>query len=643
MEQQVATHTLRVLHLEDNDTDAALVRRVLKSEGIECEITAVSTGEKFLNQLTGQEFDLILADQNVPGFGGNAALEIARRELPDVPFIFVTGSMDEDLAIETFKQGATDYVLKTRLKRLPPSIRRALTESERQKAFKQAMAQLEESEARFSAFVDNSPTVVFMKDGQGRYVYINKTFERIFHQTLGSFRNKTDADWLPANIAKQVQDNDINIMIKGQSQEVLEMVPTPDGTPHQWLVFKFPFLNTRGEKFLGGVAVDITEKKNLESQFLRAQRMESIGVLAGGIAHDLNNVLAPVLMVSQLLKMKHSDQESVDLLNTLETSAQRGADLIRQVLTFARGVEGERIELQVSHLIAEIQNMLKETLPRTIEIRTKIAKDLWNIKGIATQLNQVLLNLGVNARDAMPNGGRIEITAENLSIGESYALLHPEARPGLYVVIAVSDTGTGIPPNIVEKIYDPFFTTKEIGKGTGLGLSTVKGIVKSHEGFIHVYTELGKGTTFKVYLQAIATKTHAGVESRNAVLPRGNGELILVVDDEAAVRQTMKVTLEKFGYNVLCASDGVDGLTVYVQNQDKVRVVLTDMTMPHLEGTAMIRAILKIAPDAKIIAISGHFDERKIENLREQGNIKRLEKPFLPEHLLGAVAESLKQ
>lgn len=643
MEKQPIARALRVLHLEDNESDAALVERALKKEGLECRVTHVSTGENFRQALKNNDFDLILADQNLPGFGGSFALEIARSELPDVPFIFVTGSMDEDLAIETFKQGATDYVLKSRLKRLSPAIRRALNEAEQQKAFNRTQARLNESEARFSAFMDNSPTVAFMKDAEGHYVYVNKTFERVFNQTLAGLMSKTDADWLPDATAKEVMANDRMIMAEGTSQEFLEVVPTPDGVRHYWLVFKFRFLNAHGEKFLGGMGIDITEKKSLESQFLRAQRMESIGVLAGGIAHDLNNVLAPILMVSQLLKMKDIDEESGQLVDTLETSAQRGADLIRQVLTFARGVEGEQIEVQVGHLVRDIQKMLKETLARTVEIRASMSKDLWPVKGIATQLHQVLLNLCVNARDAMPNGGRLEIQAENLTVGDSYALLHPEARSGPYVMISVSDNGMGIPVEHLEKIYDPFFTTKEIGKGTGLGLSTVKGIVKSHEGFIHVYSEIGRGTTFKVYLPAMPTKRHAPVETRNTVIPRGQGEVILVVDDEAAVRQTIKVTLEKFGYTVLCANDGVEGLTTYVQQQNKVAAVITDMTMPHLEGPAMIRAILKVSPKAKIIAISGHFDERKLENLREQGNIHRIEKPFLPEQLLGIVAESLKR
>jgi two-component system cell cycle sensor histidine kinase/response regulator CckA len=641
MEQEPAARPLRVLHLEDNESDAAIVKQFLKTEKVDCVVTLVSTREQFLAHLGSEEYDLILADQTLPGFGGTAALEIARHELPDVPFIFVTGSMDEDLAIETFKQGATDYVLKSRLKRLSPSIRRAVQEAGQRRAYNLAKAQLQESEARFSAFVDNSPTVVYMKDIAGRYAYINKTFERVFNIAATTLLHKTDLEWLPEAAARAVMANDQTTLVTGNDQEFLENVPTSDGASHQWLSFKFRFLNTRGEKFLGGVSIDVTEKANLESQFLRAQRMESIGVLAGGIAHDLNNVLSPILMVSQLLKMKHEDEETVQFLDTLETSAQRGADLIKQVLTFARGAEGEKIELQPSHLIADIQKMLHETLPRTIEMRVKLPKDLWNIKGIATQVNQIVLNLCVNARDAMPEGGRIEIAAENVSIGDNYSLLHPEARSGPYVVIAVSDEGTGIPASIIEKIYDPFFTTKDIGKGTGLGLSTVKGIVKSHDGFIHVYSEVGKGTTFKVYLPAVPRGTQSPVESRNTAIPRGHGELILVVDDEAAVRQTLKVTLEKFGYGVLSATDGVDGLTAFVQNMDKVSVVLTDMAMPHLEGTAMIRAILKIAPNAKIIAISGHFDERKIENLREQGTIKRLEKPFLPEQLLGAIAEVL--
>ena len=259
-------------------------------------------------------------------------------------------------------------------------------------------------------------------------------------------------------------------------------------------------------------AVDLTERKKLEQQFLRAQRMESIGTLAGGIAHDLNNVLGPIMMAISVLKMRFPDAASQQLITIIGTSAERGADMVRQVLSFARGVEGRRMEVQVKHLLADMEKIARDTFPSDIQIRSIIPHDLWTIQGDPTQIHQVLLNLCVNARDAMPRGGALTISAENRALDEHYAALEADAAPGPYVYIQVEDTGTGIPPEVIEKIFDPFFTTKEVGKGTGLGLSTSAAIVKSHGGFMRVYSEPGKGTRFKLYLPA-QTEASAGRRS----------------------------------------------------------------------------------------------------------------------------------
>jgi two-component system cell cycle sensor histidine kinase/response regulator CckA len=640
MEKQPGSPPLRILHLEDNDNDVFFVRRVLQQESVPCEITAVNNKTAFLEALEQKNFDLILADHALPSFDGRSALNVARQKLPDLPFIFVTGSMDEDLAIDTFKHGATDYVLKSRMNRLIPAIRRALHEAEQRRAFMHATAQWKEMEARFAAFMNNSPTVAFMKDAEGRHLYINKRFEECFRVRNEEFQGKTDFDFLPPSVAEQNRANDLAVLAGGKGVEVSERVPTPDGVTRDWMVFKFPFRDSTGQTFLGGVAIDVTEKKQLEAQFLRAQRMETIGILAGGIAHDLNNVLSPILMVAQLLRMKPLDAEATEWVDMLETSANHGAELVKQVLSFSRGVEGERTELHPSHIVRDVQRIIQETFPRLIEIRSRMSKDLWTIKAVPTHLTQVLMNLCVNARDAMPNGGRLEINVENVTIDETYVRLHPDAAAGRYVLICVADTGVGMPPEVLEKIYDPFFTTKEIGKGTGLGLSTVKGIIKSHAGFIHVYSETGKGTTFKIYLPAASSVSQLEkAESRKAAVPSGSGEVILVVDDEAAVRDLIKSTLEKFGYEVITASDGAEGLAAYVQARDKISVVLTDMMMPHMEGQAMIRALRKISPNAQVIALSGHFDEAKIADLFATGPIKMLEKPFAAEDLLNLVAE----
>ena len=332
------------------------------------------------------------------------------------------------------------------------------------------------------------------------------------------------------------------------------------------------------------VDTDITEKKLLEAQFFRAQRLESIGTLASGIAHDLNNILTPILAAAQLLplKLKNLDDRSQLLLQLLEVNARRGADLVKQVLSFTRGVEGKRVILQMRHLIGEIERILRETLPKSIEVDVKASHDLWTVFGDSTQLHQVLMNLCVNARDAMPLGGTLTIAASNQWIDETDVRTNLEAKVGPYCVLSVADTGTGIATEILDRIFEPFFTTKELGSGTGLGLSTIVGIIKSHGGFITVSSQLSKGTEFKVFLPAVMIREAAPIE--NPELHRGDGNLILVVDDEAPVRESLRITLEDYNYQVLTACNGVDAIEVYSQHQHRIQLVLIDLMMPLMDG-----------------------------------------------------------
>src|SRR5215208_1156260 len=320
---------------------------------------------------------------------------------------------------------------------------------------------------------------------------------------------------------RQTRRDGVEIVVEGR----WTLVRDEEGRPKSILV-----INT-----------DVTEKKRIESQFLRAQRMESIGTLAGGIAHDLNNVLSPILMAIDMLRLKATDESSNRLLDVLRTNAERGGNMVRQVLSFARGVEGERVALQPKHLIKEIVKILRETLPKSIEISCNVPNDLWIISADATQLHQVLMNLCVNARDAMPEGGSIKINAENVFVDENYARMHIEAKAGRFIMITVSDTGPGMSPEIQSRIFEPFFTTKEMTKGTGLGLSTALTIVKSHGGFINVYSELHKGSHFAVYLPALEMPGTIDAAAAQTDLPLGHGELVLVVDDEESIRAIQRM------------------------------------------------------------------------------------------------------
>jgi PAS domain S-box-containing protein len=390
--------------------------------------------------------------------------------------------------------------------------------------------------------------------------------------------------------------------------------------------------------------LDLTERKKLEHQFLRAQRMESIGTLAGGIAHDLNNILAPILMSIDILRDACIDPQASTILETIEVSAKRGADIVRQVLSFARGIEGERIEIQTKHLLADLESIIKDTFPKDIRLHFAVCSEPWTILGDPTQVHQVLLNLCVNARDAMPNGGKLTIGVENAVLDQQYAAMNLQAKPGNYVNINVTDSGTGIPPELLEKIFEPFFTTKEVGKGTGLGLSSVIAIVRSHGGFVKVYSESGKGTTFRVYLPAADVPAGAAGEGPALVsLPRGNGETILLVDDEPSLITVASQTLQAFGYRVLTATDGADAVAVYLTHRNEVAVVLTDMMMPVMDGPAMIHALLRINPEIKIIATSGLNANGGLTKVSETRVKHFLTKPYTAETLLKVLRAVLEE
>lgn len=403
-----------------------------------------------------------------------------------------------------------------------------------------------------------------------------------------------------------------------------------------------PFLDGDGKPYqFVAIRYEITEKKLTEQQLLRAQRMESIGTLAGGIAHDLNNILSPILMSVDMLELNEVDPETRRWLEVIRENAERGASLVRQVLTFARGMEGERIPVQIRHIVKDLVKILQETLPKSITLRFDIAPDLNIINADPTQIHQVLMNLCINARDAMPTGGNLTLSARNIALDDNYARVHLDARAGRYVMLSVTDNGTGMTDAIVKRIFDPFFTTKEIGKGTGLGLATSQSIIKSLDGFINVYSEPGKGTKFTIYIPALEVEDAESGVPFAAHVPRGAGEVILVVDDEESIREITRVTLERFGYEVLTAIDGTDALAVFSRNAERISVVLTDLTMPQLDGKTLIRTLRKIDPEIRIIAMSGLLGGTQATELRTLDVPFVLQKPFAAEGLLTIVHEAL--
>lgn len=386
------------------------------------------------------------------------------------------------------------------------------------------------------------------------------------------------------------------------------------------------------------INTDVTHRKALERQLLRAQRLESIGTLAGGIAHDLNNVLTPIMMSIELLREEDTPEGRRETIDTIASSARKGAEMVRQVLSFARGIEGRRVPVNVPDLIREVEKIVNDTFLKSIEVSTRVPPGLPLVLGDPTQLHQILLNLCVNARDAMPDGGMLIVTAGRHEVDARYAAINPDARIGTYVTIEVTDSGHGMTAEVLDRIFDPFFTTKEPGKGTGLGLSTSLAIVKGHGGFFRVRSTPGAGSQFMILLPAHSGESAAPAPPVEAAPGTGNGELILVVDDDAAIRDVTRRILEGNGYRVVLARDGAEGVAAYRRRRDEIAVVLTDMMMPLMDGSAVIAELRAIDPDVPVIAVSGVIEGVAArEVLAAAGRTRHLPKPYTTTELLRAV------
>lgn len=618
---------IRVLLIDDDEDDYILTRDWLNEFQVAgCELSWIDNYQAAQNVIIQNQHDIYLVDYRL---GIHSGLELLRQAVAkgcSSPIILLTGQGDREIDIEAMKAGAADYLEKSQLTAplLERSIRYALERKQtEQKILQQA------------ALLDIATDAIFVHDVDDPVLFWNKAAERLYGWTKAeAIGRKTQELWHEKN--EQLLKLAFNYLMQNGSWEGELHQTTKSGkdiiVESRWTLVQ-NFGNSPQSILV--VNTDITEKKQLESQFLRAQRLESIGTLASGIAHDLNNVLAPIMMTAQLLESQMHDERSRRLLPILIANAKRGASLVNQVLSFTRGLEGERTLLQLKHLILEIQQIIKETFPKSIELITQIPLHLWTVSGDATQLHQVLMNLCVNARDAMPNGGKLKITAENLLIDENYTKMNIEAQVGSYLFITVSDTGMGIKPEILDRIFEPFFTTKETGKGTGLGLSTVIGIIKSHGGFVKVNSQPGKGSQFQVYLPA--TETTENQKEVEESLPQGNGELILIVDDEPAIREITKTSLENHNYQAITASDGIQAIALYVENQDKIALVLTDMVMPSMDGLTTIKTLQKINPQVKIIALSGLATTEKVNAAHNAGVKAFLAKPYTTHQLLETI------
>jgi len=918
---------MKILHLEDNPRDARLVSELLTEAFPDTEIVLTDSETSYREALAHGHYDIILSDFSLPGFDGIEALQIAHNAVPDTPFIFLSGNIGEDRAIEAVRAGAQDYVLKDRMKRLVTAIRHAVKESHERKRSQK----IEAERQRLAATLENSPDFVGLAEPDGALLFLNRAARRMLGFDEGPLPTGIRvSDIRPPEVQRAVKESfaiaacegvwsgesillsrdgrripvsqvliahrradgsleyystvmrdlsaqkQIDALVQGQNRllemiagaepladlltallqflegqcdEMLcsillteeggnklrlsaaprldrEMVAALDGIPigpkngacgtaayrrepviveeietdplcaeyrgiaarfgiracwstpifdsHHHLVGTFAvymrqpgrpnarhrqlidvgthiasiclshyyaqrrlreqteildrasdaivatdlnhrvtFWNKGAERIFGwlagdaigrrdvdlfpaesvveiegarqatmergewsgeinlqdrhgnvhvldcrvtvvrdedgkpqgrlSIASDITGKKRMEEQFFRAQRLESLGMLAAGIAHDLNNILAPILLAAPMLRDTTSDPNDLRMISTLEKSASRGAALVRQILGFAHGADGEHRVFQPKHLLRDIANFVQETFPKSIRLYDNIPSNLWPIKGNPTQLHQVLLNLCVNARDAMPNGGTLTLRSENCVLDETATAEISEGRSGSFVVFHVQDTGTGIPPEVFPHIWEPFFTTKSTDKGTGLGLSTVRGIVESHAGFTTVHTIPGQGTTFRIYLEAAESPAgQANITTVSSHIVRGGGELVLVVDDEPSIRNVAAAMLARHGYRVITASDGAEAIALFAPRSKEIKIVITDVSMPNLDGVALAGIVNRLNPATRLVLVTGLNTDSTQELSRQNIPHALLVKPFLPESLLTIVHELLR-
>jgi PAS domain S-box-containing protein len=572
------------------------------------------------------------------------------RTLPDYPLIVTVGVAEQDVLLPSSQRRARNYLGAALISGVMTFFAVLLiTALERKKRtvvqLEQTMDDLKAVHGRLAeqaSLLDKAQDAIIVRDLAHRITYWNKSAERLYGWTAVEILGKVARDLQPD--AAVFDEAMRKVLDQGDWLGELSQV----GKDGRRLTVESRWTLVKDEAGRAAAVLvintDITERTKLEQQFLRAQRLESIGTLAGGIAHDLNNVLTPIMVSIGMLQEGERNEERLSILSTLETSARRGADMVQQVLSFARGVEGRRVQVQIADVVREVERIVNDTFLKNIDARTCLPDGLWTVSGDPIQLHQVLLNLCVNARDAMPDGGRLMLSAANVTLDAAFVGANIDAKEGRHLLLQVRDSGAGIPPDIIDRIFEPFFTTKDISKGTGLGLSTSLAIIKSHGGFIRVDSAPGHGAMFSVYLPAQAVSLPDPARATKVELPRGHGELILVVDDEAPVRVVMRRMLEAFGYRVALASDGAQAVALYAEKQDEIAAVITDMMMPVMDGPATIRALRKMRADVRIIAASGLHGRGSDPDTGDNPSVPHfLPKPYSAETLLNALRRVLSE
>lgn len=643
---QEINRPLRILHLEDNVRDRVLIQETLLAKGLQCEFRSASGRAEFEAALAGEKFDLVISAYSMPAYDGTAALAATRQAEPDLPFVFVSGTIGEERAVKSLKDGATDYVLKGNLSRLEPAVARALREAEEIRLRRTTEEALHAAEARFREMAETIHDVFRVSSADGRRIsYINPACELILGRTSAEMQAESEA-WLkavhPEDQTRVVEA--LRQLVDGREFRIEYRVVHRDGTVRHLEDRCYPVRNEAGvTDRVVGVATDCTERKRLQDQLLESQRMEAVGQLAGGIAHDFNNLITIIKGHLGMLEGKPGLPPSVlDSLRHIAAASDRAANLTSQLLLFSRKQVPRPRTIDPGKRIRDLIPTLRSAIGGHIEVPDPETSDPMLIDADPAMIDQVVTNLAFNARDAMREGGRLSISVARAP----RSMCNPAGDDGSgafgYACVSVRDTGTGIPPDVLPRIFEPFFTTKPVGKGTGLGLASVFGIVKQHKGWIDVASAPGQGATFNVYLPLSAEKAADAQEGPSAPRKKRAHETILLVEDEAPIRGLVQAVLELEGYRVFPAENGVVALELWTARSSEIRMLLTDIVMPGgLTGIDVANRILRERPELPVLYTSGYAPEYARERFRIGAGVNFLEKPFEITHFRQVVRRIL--